>query len=127
MKAPQIVRNPARSEVIRLAEIQNLADDLPRGCRRLALMDNTTRMSSHYPCSGSGGQVTGENDNYRLNMLKTLIAAGADPAATNEKGETPLQAMTRLRAEAEPSEPTDPQGFRKACFQAKLDYLRTLR
>ena len=35
--------------------------------------------------------------------------------------------MTRLRAEAEPFEPTDPQGFRKACFQAKLDYLRTLR
>ncbi len=69
----------------------------------------------------------GENDNYRLNMLKTLIAAGADPRATNDKGETALQAMTRLRVEAEPFEPTDPQGFRKACFQAKLDYLRTPR
>jgi hypothetical protein len=69
----------------------------------------------------------GENDNYRMNMLTTLIAAGADPTATNEKRETALQAMTRLRAEVEPFESTDPQGFRRACFQAKLDYLRTLR
>lgn len=69
----------------------------------------------------------GENDDFRMAMLETLIAAGADPAATNEKGETALQAMTRLRTEVEPFEPTDPQGFRRACFQAKLDYLRTLR
>ena len=69
----------------------------------------------------------GENDNYRMNMLKTLVAAGADPRATNAKGETALQAITRLRAEVEPFDPYDPQGFRKACFQAKLDYLRTLR
>jgi len=69
----------------------------------------------------------GENDNYRMNMLKTLVAAGADPRATNAKGETVLQAMTRLRAEVEPFDAHDPQGFRKACFQAKLDYLRTLK
>ncbi|MCC7125577.1 MAG: ankyrin repeat domain-containing protein [Acidobacteria bacterium] len=69
----------------------------------------------------------GENDNYRLHLLETLIAAGASRAATNARGETAVQAMTRLRAEVEPFEPTDPQGFRKACFQAKLDYLRTLR
>jgi ankyrin repeat protein len=68
----------------------------------------------------------GENDNYRMNMLKTLVAAGADPRATNAKGETALQAITRLRAEAEPYEAHDPQGFRRACFQAKLEYLRTL-
>jgi ankyrin repeat protein len=68
----------------------------------------------------------GENDNYRMNMLKTLVAAGADPRATNAKGEDALQAMTRLRAEVEPFEKHDPQGFRRACFQAKLDYLRTL-
>jgi hypothetical protein len=69
----------------------------------------------------------GENDNYRMNMLKTLVAAGADPRATNAKGETALQAITRLRAEVEPFDKYDPQGFRRACFQAKLDYLRTLR
>jgi ankyrin repeat protein len=69
----------------------------------------------------------GENDNYRMNMLKTLVAAGADPRATNAKGETALQAITRLRAEVEPFDPYDPRGFRRACFQAKLDYLRTLR
>jgi ankyrin repeat protein len=69
----------------------------------------------------------GENDNYRMTMLKTLVAAGADPRATNAKGETALQAVTRLRAEAEPVQAHDPQGFFKACFQAKLDYLRTLQ
>jgi len=69
----------------------------------------------------------GENDNYRMNMLKTLVAAGADPRAKNAKGETALQAITRLRAEAEPFDAHDPQGFRRACFQAKLDYLRTLQ
>ena len=68
----------------------------------------------------------GENDNYRMNMLKTLVAAGADPRALNGKGETTLQAITRLRAEAEPFEAQDPQGFRRSCFQAKLEYLRTL-
>jgi ankyrin repeat protein len=68
----------------------------------------------------------GENDNYRMNMLKTLVAAGADPRATNDKGETVLQVITRLRAEAEPVQAHDPQGFFKACYQAKLDYLRTI-
>jgi ankyrin repeat protein len=69
----------------------------------------------------------GDNDNFRMNMLKTLVAAGADPRASNAKGETALQAITRLRAEAEPFEAHDPQGFRRACLQAKLDYLRSLR
>jgi ankyrin repeat protein len=69
----------------------------------------------------------GENDNFRMNMLKTLVAAGADPRAKNAKGETALQAITRLRAEAEPFEAHDPQGFRRACFQAKLEYIRTLQ
>ncbi len=69
----------------------------------------------------------GENDNYRMNMLKTLVAAGADPRATNANGETVLQVITKLRAEAEPVQAHDPQGFFKACYQAKLDYLRTLQ
>jgi ankyrin repeat protein len=68
----------------------------------------------------------GENDNFRMNMLKTLVAAGADPRAKNAKGETVLQVITRLRAETEAFEPHDPQGFRRACFQAKLEYIRTL-
>ena len=69
----------------------------------------------------------GENDNYRMNMLKTLVAAGADLRATNANGETVLQVITKLRAEAEPVQAHDPQGFYKACYQAKIDYLRTLR
>ena len=68
----------------------------------------------------------GENDNYRMNMLKTLVAAGADPRAANAKGETPLQVITKLRTEAEPVQAHDPEGFFRACYQAKLEYLRSL-
>ena len=59
----------------------------------------------------------GENDNYRMNMLKTLVAAGADPRAKNAKGETALQAITRLRAEAEPSRRTIPRDSAGPAFR----------
>lgn len=125
--------NPADTTPIgRAIGLGNLAlvKQLLRGGARVNDRGGTTwRPPLHVTLNNCGlpPEGAGENDNFRLNMLKTLIAAGADPSATNEKGETALQAMTRLRAEAEPFEPTDPEGFRKACFQAKLDYLRTLR
>ena len=68
----------------------------------------------------------GDNDNFRIAMLKTLVAAGADPKARNAQGQTVLEALTRLAAEAEPNDPSDPQGFRRACLRAKLEYLRSL-
>ena len=43
MKAPQIVRNPAGPEVIRLAQIEDLAHDVTR---------NRARRAMRRPCSG---------------------------------------------------------------------------
>lgn len=132
-KADVNLGNPGGTTPIgRAIGLGNLAlvKQLLRGGARVNEHGGTTwRPSLHVTLDNCGlpPEGPGENDNFRLNMLKTLIAAGADRMAANEKGETALQAMTRLRAEAEPFEPTDPQGFRKACFQAKLDYLRTLR
>jgi ankyrin repeat protein len=132
-KADVNLGNPADTTPLgRAIGLGNLAlvKQLLRGGARVNEQGGTTwRPPLHFTLDNCGlpPEGPGENDNYRMNMLKTLIAAGADPKATNDKGETAVQAMTRLRAEVEPFEPTDPQGFRRACFQAKLDYLRTLR
>ena len=132
-KADVNLGNPAGTTPIgRAIGLGNLAlvKQLLRGGARVNDKGGTTwQPPLHVTLNNCGlpPEGPGENDNFRMNMLKTLVAAGADPKATNAKGETVLQAMTRLRAEVEPFEPTDPQGFRKACFQAKLDYLRTLR
>lgn len=132
-KADVNLGNPAGTTPIgRAIGIGNLASvkQLLRGGARVNDPGGTTwRPPVHVTLDNCGlpPEGPGENDNYRMTMLETLIAAGADPRATNDKGETALQAITRLRAEAEPFEATDPEGFRKACFQAKVDYLRTLR
>ena len=123
---------PATTPIGRAIELGNLAlvKQLLRGGARVNDRGGTTWQPPIHRTLGNCGlppEGPGENDNYRMNMLRTLIAAGASPTATNDKGETALQAISRLRAEAEPFEPTDPQGFRKACLQSKLDYLRTLR
>lgn len=132
-KANVNLGNPGSTTPIgRAIGLGNLAlvKQLLRGGARVNERGGTTwRPPLHVTLDNCGlpPEGPGENDNFRMNMLKTLVAAGADPSATNDKNETAVQAMTRLRAEAEPFEPADPQGFRKACFQAKLDYLRTLR
>lgn len=132
-KADVNIGNPAGTTPIgRAIGVGNLAmvKQLLRGGARVNERGGTTwQPPIHGPLAicGLPPEGPGENDNYRLNLLKTLIAAGADPAATNARGETALQAITRLRAEAEPPEPNDPEGFKKACLQAKLDYLTSVR
>ena len=68
---------------------------------------------------GNAPEGNGENDYYRVTLMKTLVQAGADGKATNAAGETPVQVVSRRLAEAD-------QPFYRACFQAKLDYLKTL-
>ena len=65
------------------------------------------------------GEGDKENDYYRVTLLKALVAAGADGKAKNKAGETPVEVVRRRLADAE-------NGFYRACFQAKLDYLKTL-
>jgi ankyrin repeat protein len=58
-----------------------------------------------------------ENDYYRVTVMKALIAAGADRAAKNAEGQTPLEVATALLAGTQ-------QEFYVACYQAKIDALR---
>ena len=60
-----------------------------------------------------------ENDYYRVNVLKALIAAGADGKAKNAAGQTPIEIVSTLLAGTQ-------EPFYRACHQAKLDYLKTL-
>lgn len=65
------------------------------------------------------GEGDKENDFYRVALLKALVAAGADGKAKNKAGESPVDTVRRRLADAE-------NDFYRACFQAKLDYLKTL-
>lgn len=58
-----------------------------------------------------------DNDNYRVAVMKALIAAGADPAPKNAEGKTPLEVATANLAGTQSE-------FYRACYQAKIDLLR---
>jgi ankyrin repeat protein len=57
-----------------------------------------------------------ENDVYRVTVMKALIAAGADRAAKNAEGKTPLDVATGLLAGTQ-------EPFYRACYQAKINAL----
>ena len=59
-----------------------------------------------------------ENDYYRVTVMKALLAAGADRTAKNAEGKTPLEVVTELLAGTQ-------QPFYVACYQAKIDVLKT--
>lgn len=61
-----------------------------------------------------------QNDNYRVALLRTVVEAGADRMAKNSSGETAIDVVTKALAAAGGD-------FYRACHQAKLDYLRSLR
>ncbi len=68
---------------------------------------------------GQAPEGDGENDYYRVTLMKAVVAAGADGKARDAKGQTPIETVSELLAGAEGD-------FYKACYQAKLDYLKTL-
>jgi ankyrin repeat protein len=68
---------------------------------------------------GHAPEGDGENDYYRVTLMKAVVAAGADGKAKNAQGQTPIEIVSTLLAGAEGD-------FYKACYQAKLDYLKTL-
>ena len=58
------------------------------------------------------------NDYYRVAVMKALLAAGADRTAKNAEGKTPLEVVAELLAGTQ-------QPFYVACYQAKIDALKT--
>lgn len=61
-----------------------------------------------------------QNDNYRVAILRAVVDAGADRNAKNSSGETAIDVVGKSLASAQGD-------FYRACHQAKLDYLRSLR
>ena len=61
-----------------------------------------------------------ENDYYRITLLQTIVAAGGSATATNAQGQTPVEVVTKNLAETR-------DAFPRACMQAKLEYLKSLR
>jgi hypothetical protein len=68
---------------------------------------------------GHAPEGEGENDYYRVTLMKTLVAAGADGKARDAAGQTPIEIVSTLLAGTQ-------EPFYRACYQAKLDYLKTL-
>jgi hypothetical protein len=66
----------------------------------------------------------GDGDNYGVTMIQALVAAGVDPARKNAEGQTPIEVVTKLLADVALYQQSE---GRRACLQAKLDYLKPLR
>jgi Ankyrin repeats (3 copies) len=64
-----------------------------------------------------------DGDNHGATMMKALVAAGVDPARKNAEGETPSDVLTKLLKEVVLYQQSE---ARRACLQAKLDYLKSL-
>lgn len=67
---------------------------------------------------GHAPEGDGENDYYRVTLMKTLVQAGADRTAKDPSGATPIEIVSKLLAGT--NEP-----FYVACYQAKLAFLET--
>ena len=63
---------------------------------------------------------SGSDSDFHVDLLRTLVDAGADRSAKDEAGLLPAEAAAKRLADA-----THP--YYKRCFQAKVDYLRPLR
>ena len=68
---------------------------------------------------GHAPEGEGENDYYRVTLMKTLVKAGADGKAKDDAGKTPIEIVSALLAGTQ-------EPFYVACYKAKLDFLKTL-
>jgi ankyrin repeat protein len=110
--------------VVRAIELGNLANvrALLRGGARVNEARGTRWQPPIHASLGICGlapEGEGENDYYRVTLLKTIVAAGAVPTAKNKDGRTPIEVVTALLSAAD-------RDFYRACYTAKLDYLRSV-
>lgn len=68
---------------------------------------------------GHAPEGDGENDYYRVALLKLLVKAGADAKAKDDAGKTPIEVVSALLAGTQ-------EPFYVACYTAKLNFLKTL-
>lgn len=69
---------------------------------------------------GTLADGTGNDSDFHVDLLRALVDAGADRSARDAGGLTPAEAAAKRLAEA-----THP--YYQRCFQAKVDYLQSLR
>lgn len=83
-----------------------------------AVESHTALFATLGMCEGQG-----DGDNYGAAMTQALVAAGVDPKTKNAEGQTPSDVVTKLLAEVALYQQSE---ARRACLQAKLDYLKSL-
>lgn len=84
-----------------------------------------TAVESHTPLFATIGMCDGpaDGDNNGIKMLQALVAAGVDLKAKNADGQTPMEFVTKLLDDVRLYQQSE---ARRACLQAKLDYLKSL-
>jgi ankyrin repeat protein len=113
---------PALSYAVEQGRLAMVRDLLQAGARPNELIGEGWQPPLHVALGRCGKleDGSGSDSDFHVDLLRALIAAGADRSATDAAGLTLLEAAAKRLADA-----THP--YYKACFQAKVDYLRSLR
>ena len=94
---------------------------------RELLKDGRTPVNARHPQAASNAQAEGSplhgalwcrNPDYNLELIQTLLLAGADLAATDKNGDTPVKAAERKRA-------AEKLPYYQGCYDAQVAALRS--
>lgn len=107
---------------LELGRLDMVRDLLKAGARPNEPIGDHWKPALHLalPHCGKLQDGSGADADFHVDLLRTLVEAGADHTAKDEAGLTPADAVAKRLADA-----THP--YYKYCFQQKVDYLRTLR
>lgn len=114
--------NGGRTPLMRAAVFGHAAA-VARLAKAGAKLDTT--VESHTPLFATLGMCDGpaDSDNSGVKMLQAMVGAGVDLKAKNADGQTPIELVTKLVDDVRLYQQSE---ARRACLQAKLDYLKTL-
>jgi ankyrin repeat protein len=107
---------------LELGRLDMVRDLLKAGARPNEPLGEGWKPALHLalPHCGKLQDGSGADTDFHVDLLRTLVEAGADRTAKDAAGLTPADAVAKRLADA-----THP--YYRYCFQQKADYLRTLR
>jgi len=113
---------PALSHAVEQGRLAMVRDLLKAGARPNERVGDGWQPPIHAALAQCGKLADGSGDDsdFHVDLLRALVEAGADRAAKDAAGLTPAAAAEKRLADA-----THP--YYKRCFQAKVDYFRTLK
>ncbi len=113
---------PALSYAVEQGRLDMVRDLLKAGARPNERIGEGWKPPLHVALAHCGtlADGSGSDADFHVDLLRALVDAGADRSARDAAGLTPAEAAARRLAEA-----THP--YYQRCFQAKVDYLRSLR